>query len=74
MSQGPPNPVFYFNWIWWTLGHGSDIFIKYHLYTPSKEAFWPKEFLNFLHGFKSAIFPELKNCQNGTFEPMHILF
>ena len=24
-----------------------------------------------MHGFKSAIFPELKNCQNGTFEPVH---
>ena len=24
-----------------------------------------------MHGFKSAILPELKNCQNGTFEPMH---
>jgi hypothetical protein len=24
-----------------------------------------------MHGFKSAIFPELKNCQNGTFEPLH---
>ena len=21
--------------------------------------------------FKSAILPELKNCQNGTFEPVH---
>jgi hypothetical protein len=24
-----------------------------------------------MHSFKSAIFPELKNCQNGTFEPVH---
>jgi hypothetical protein len=24
-----------------------------------------------MHEFKSAILPELKNCQNGTFEPMH---
>ena len=24
-----------------------------------------------MHRFKSAILPELKNCQNGTFEPMH---
>ena len=24
-----------------------------------------------MHGFKSAILPELKNCQNGTFEPVH---
>ena len=24
-----------------------------------------------MHGFKSAILPELKNCRNGTFEPVH---
>ena len=24
-----------------------------------------------MHGFKSAILAELKNCQNGTFEPVH---
>ena len=24
-----------------------------------------------MHGFKSAILAEWKNCQNGTFEPMH---
>jgi hypothetical protein len=24
-----------------------------------------------MHGFKSAILPELKNCQNGTFELVH---
>jgi hypothetical protein len=24
-----------------------------------------------MHGFKSAILPELKNCQNCTFEPVH---
>jgi len=24
-----------------------------------------------MHGFKSAIWPELKNSQNGTFEPVH---
>ena len=23
-----------------------------------------------MHGFKSAIFPEFKKCQNGTFEPV----
>ena len=27
--------------------------------------------LNFMHGFQSAILAELKNCQNGTFEPVH---
>ena len=24
-----------------------------------------------MHGFKSAILEKLKNCQNGTFEPVH---
>ena len=24
-----------------------------------------------MQGFKSAILPELKTCQNGTFEPLH---
>ena len=24
-----------------------------------------------MHGFKSAILAEWKNCQNGTFEPLH---
>ena len=24
-----------------------------------------------MHGFKSAILAKLKNCQNGTFEPVH---
>ena len=27
--------------------------------------------LNFMQGFKSAILPKVKNCQNGTFEPLH---
>ena len=30
-----------------------------------------KKILNVMHGFKSAILAEWKNCQNGTFEPMH---
>ena len=30
-----------------------------------------KKFLNFMHGFKSAILAKMKNCQNGTFEPVH---
>ena len=25
----------------------------------------------FMHGFNSAILEKLKNCQNGTFEPVH---
>ena len=24
-----------------------------------------------MHGFESAILAELKNCQNGTFKPLH---
>ena len=24
-----------------------------------------------MHGFKSAALAKLKNCQNGTFEPVH---
>ena len=24
-----------------------------------------------MHGFKSAILAKIKNCQNGTFEPVH---
>ena len=43
------------------------IFIHY----ASKEVFWPNDFLNFMHRFKSAILPEYKNCQNGTIEPVH---
>ena len=32
---------------------------------------WPKEFLNFIHGFKSAILAIFQIWQNGTFEPVH---
>ena len=67
--------VFYFNWpkswIWRNLGHDSNIFCRCHLHNNSKEVFWPKDFFNFMHGFKSAILLELKNCQNGPFEPVH---
>ena len=38
---------------------------------PQKKSFGKKKFLNFMHGFKSAIWAEWKNCQNGTFEPVH---
>jgi hypothetical protein len=41
------------------------------LYNTSKEVFQPKIFLNSMRGFKSAILPELKNCQNGTFKLVH---
>jgi hypothetical protein len=36
-----------------------------------KKSFQPKDILNFMQGLKSAFLPELKNCQYGTFEPVH---
>ena len=59
------------SWIWRTLGHVTNIFWKCHLCNTSKEVFQPNFFLNSMYGFKSAILPELKNCQNGTFEHVH---
>ena len=41
--------------------------LKSHLHKALKEVFQQK-YLNLMHEFKSAILPELKNCQNGTFE------
>ena len=35
------------------------------------QVFWPKFFLNFMHGFKFAILAIFTFCQNGTFEPVH---
>ena len=35
-----------------------------------KKSFGKKK-LNFMQVFKSAILPELKNCQFGNFEPVH---
>ena len=58
------------SWIWRTLEQVMDIFCIWHLHNASKEVFWPKN-LSFMHGFKSAILAEWKNCQNGTFEPVH---
>ena len=37
----------------------------------SKECFWSKKFLNFMHRFKSAILAIFHFCQNGTFKPVH---
>ena len=52
-------PFLYFflrkSWIWRTLGHVMEIFSYCHFHNASKECFWPKKFLNFLHMFKSAI-------------------
>ena len=59
------------SWIWRTLEKVMNIFCKWHFYYASKEVFWQKIVLNFMHGFKSAILAECKNCQNATFEPVH---
>jgi hypothetical protein len=48
-----------------------NIFSYCHFHNDSKECFWPNFFFNFMHGFKSAILAKLKNCENGTFEPVH---
>ena len=32
--------------------------------------FWSKKFLNFKHGFRSAILAIIQLWQNGTFEPI----
>jgi hypothetical protein len=48
-----------------------NIFCNWHFHSASKEVFWAKKILNFMHGFKSAILAERKDCQNGTFEPVH---
>ena len=41
------------------------------LYNASKEVFRPKEFLNFMIGFKSAILVIFQFWQNDTFDPRH---
>ena len=68
-------PFLYFflhkSWIWQTLGHVMKKISYCHFHIASKECFWPKKFLNFMHRFKSAILAKMKNCQNGTFEPVH---
>ena len=68
-------PFLYFflhkSWIWQTLGHVMKKFSYCHFHNAPKECFWPNKFLNFMHGFKSAILAKMKNCQNGTFEPVH---
>ena len=68
-------PFLYFflhkSWIWQTLGHVTKKNSYRHFHNASKECFWPKKFLNFMHGFKSAILAIFHFCQNGTFEPVH---
>jgi hypothetical protein len=58
------------SWIWQTLGHFTKIFSYRHFQNASKECFWPKKFLNFIHRFKSAILSIFHFCQNGTFKPV----
>ena len=59
------------SWIWRTLGHNTKKISYCHFHNTSNEYFWPKNFLNFMQGFKSAILAKMKNCQNGTFELVH---
>jgi hypothetical protein len=44
-------------------------FVNVFLKKNSKEVFRPKKNLNSMHGFKSAILPELKNCQMALLNP-----
>ena len=55
-------------WIWRTLEQITNNFSKWHFHNASKEVFWPKKNLNFMHGFKSAILAIFTFCQNGTFD------
>ena len=49
------------SWIWQTLEKVMNNFSKWHFHNASKEVFWPKKILNFMHGIKSAILAEWKN-------------
>ena len=42
-------------WIWRTLEKVMNIFCKWHFHNATKEVFWQKKNLNFMHGFRSAI-------------------
>ena len=55
-------------WIWRTLEQVTNNFSKWHFHNASKVVFWLRKILNFMHGF---ILAKCKNCQNGTFEPVH---
>ena len=59
------------SWIWRTLEQVTNNFSKWLFHNASKEVFWSKNFLNFMHGFKSAILAIFPFCQNGTFEHVH---
>ena len=49
------------SWIWRNLGQVVNIFSYSHFHNPSKECFWSKIFLIFMHRFKSAILAKLIN-------------
>ena len=70
-------PFLYFflhkSWIWQTLGHVTKKISYCHFHNASKECFLQKKFLNFMHGFKSAILAIFQFWQNGTFEPMYVI-
>ena len=53
------------SWIWRTLEQITNNFSKWHFYNASKEVFWPKKILNFMHGFESAILAIFTFCQRG---------
>ena len=42
-------------WIWGTLEQVMDIFCIWHFHNASKKSFGQKNFLNFMHGFKSGL-------------------
>ena len=69
------NPLFVLflhkSWIWWTLGHDTKKNSYFHFHNASKEYFWSKNFLNFMHRFKIATLAIFHFCQKGTFEPVH---
>ena len=52
-------PFLYFflhkSWIWQTLGHVTKNFSYRHFHNASKECFWPKKFLNFMHRFLALV-------------------
>ena len=47
------------------------MFCKCHLHNASEVMSWPKDFLNFMQRFKSAILASFQFWQNGTFETLH---
>ena len=64
--------IIHFYALKWALGrtqrHFMNEFYKWLFFTTSNEIIWS---IFFIHRLKSAISAFLKNCQNGTFLPMH---